>query len=196
MTHSVLRIDASARHAGSVTRELTDKIISKLSPDSVVTRDLAISPIPQIDEAWVGANFTPVDGRSDEQIERLNLSGKLVDEIKNADTLVIGLPIYNFGVPAALKAWIDHIARAGLSFQYSSEGPKGLLTGKRAIIAVASGGTATGSDIDFATPYIRHVLGFIGITDVDVVAADQMAVDADLSLEKAKNAIATLPLAA
>ncbi len=83
-----------------------------------------------------------------------------------ADTLVIGLPIYNFGVPAALKAWVDQVARAGVTFRYTETGPKGLLTGKRAIIAVASGGTEAGSDVDFATGYIRHVLGFIGITDV------------------------------
>jgi hypothetical protein len=110
-----------------------------------------------------------------------------VAELKAADTLVIGLPIYNFGVPAALKAWVDQVARAGVTFKYSEYGPKGLLEGKRAIVAVASGGTEAGSDIDFATGYIRHVLGFIGITDVEFVTADRLMLDADGTMAKASN---------
>jgi len=184
MTQTILRIDASARKTGSISRELTDKVIERLNTGSVVVRDLA-NAIPQIDEAWIGANFTPADDRSEEQREKLALSDALVGEIKDADTLVIGLPIYNFGVPAAFKAWIDQIARAGLTFKYSENGPVGLLTGKRAIVVIASGGTESGSSIDFATDYARHVLGFIGITDVEVVAADRMMVDAEASMAKA-----------
>ena len=105
---------------------------------------------------------------------------------------MIGLPIYNFSVPAAFKAWIDLVARAGLTFSYSENGPKGLLEGKRAVLAIASGGTAVGSEIDFATDYAKHVLGFIGITDVDVVAADQLAIDADSSVKNAHKAIGEL----
>ncbi len=117
-------------------------------------------------------------------------------EVQAADTIVIGLPIYNFGVPAALKAWIDLIARAGVTFQYSAEGPKGLLTGKHAIVAVASGGTEIGSDIDFASGYIRHVLGFVGITDVTFIRADRTALDMDGTVRSARDAVDALPVAA
>lgn len=182
MTH-ILRIDASARHEGSISRDLTSQIIDHLG-GTVTTRDLATG-IPLLDAAWIGANFTPVDQRTAEQTRTLALSDTLVAEVQAADTLVIGLPIYNFGVPAALKAWIDQIARAGVTFRYTETGPKGLLEGKRAIIAVASGGTEAGSDIDFATGYMRHVLGFIGITDVTFVTADRMSQDPEATLATA-----------
>ncbi|MGD9295584.1 MAG: NAD(P)H-dependent oxidoreductase [Roseobacter sp.] len=183
MTLTVLHIDASARLNGSTTRDLTTRIVSKLG-GNVIRRDLTHA-IPQIDETWVNANFTPADQRTKAQSDALDLSDELISEIRAADVLVIGAPIYNFGVPAALKAWIDQIARAGVTFSYTEDGPKGLLEGKRAIIAMASGGTGIGSDIDFASGYLKHIMGFIGITDVVVVTADQMMVDADAALNKA-----------
>ncbi|KKM20329.1 hypothetical protein LCGC14_1646560 [marine sediment metagenome] len=196
MTTSVLRIDASARTQGSVTRELTDHILRRIGGDvPVVTRDLA-QGLPLIDETWIGANFTPADDRSDAQREALALSDTLIAEVQAADTLVIGVPIYNFGVPAALKAWVDLVARAGVTFKYEEYGPKGLLEGKRAILAVASGGTEAGSDIDFATKYFKHVLAFIGITDVTIVAADRMAIDAEGTLAAAHKSVEALALAA
>lgn len=188
---NLLRIDASARHEGSVSRDLTDRIIARLGASNITTRDLS-GGVPLIDESWVAANFTPADQRTTDQAATLTLSDTLVAELQAADTVVIGLPIYNFGVPAALKAWVDLVARVGLTFQYTETGPKGLLTGKRAIIAVASGGTEAGSAIDFATGYIRHILGFLGITDVDFVAADRLAVDADASLSNARAQVASL----
>lgn len=199
MTTSILRIDASARLEGSVSRDLNDRIIERLSmqgPIEIVARDLARSTLPLLDETWIGANFTPAPERSPEQAETLLLSDSLIDEIKAADILLIGLPIYNFGVPTSFKAWIDLVARAGVTFSYSESGPKGLLEGKRAIVTVASGGTEMGSDIDFATGYVRHVLGFIGIRDVIFIAADKLSLDAEGTLEKAHRAIETLPLAA
>lgn len=195
MTHTILRIDASARRTGSVSRDLTESILARFDTPFIITRDLS-DPIPQISESWVSAAFTPADERTDEQKAALGLSDSLVAEVQAADTLVIGLPIYNFGVPAALKAWIDQVARAGVTFQYSADGPKGLLTGKRAIVAVASGGTEAGSEIDFATGYLRHVLGFIGITDVVFVKADRMMIDADAALKSAAEQVAALDLAA
>jgi FMN-dependent NADH-azoreductase len=196
MTRHILRIDASARRSGSVSRDLVGKIIARIAPSATVTtRDLA-DGMPLIDEAWVGANFTPADDRTEEQRAILALSDTLVAELQAADTLVIGLPIYNFGVPATLKAWIDQIARAGVTFRYSEYGPRGLLEGKRAIVAVASGGTEAGSDIDFATGYIRHVLGFIGITDVEFVTADRLMLDADGTMAKALEQVDALPTAA
>ncbi len=198
MTTSILRIDASARRTGSVTRDLNDKLISKISSAANVTvthRDLA-APLPLLTEEWIGANFTDPAERTDEQRTVLALSDELVAEVKAADVLVIGLPIYNFGVPAALKAWVDLIARARETFRYSENGPVGLLEGKRAIVTVASGGTEAGSAIDYATTYMKHVLGFVGITDVEFVNADQMMIDAEASLAAAEATIETLELAA
>lgn len=183
MKQNLLQIDTSARLSGSSTRALTHTIVEKLG-GIVTQRDLS-QALPQIDETWVNANFTPAETRTEAQVQALALSDLLIEEIKSADVLVIGVPIYNFGIPAALKAWIDQIARAGVTFRYTEDGPVGLLEGKRAILAVASGGTPVGSDIDFATGYMRHVLGFIGITDVQIVSADQMMVDADAAMRKA-----------
>jgi FMN-dependent NADH-azoreductase len=188
MDRTVLHIDSSARLTGSTTRDLSARIVARLGAGRIIRRDLA-RPLPQIDEAWVTANFTPAGNRTAEQRERLAQSDALVREVMEADTLVIGAPIYNFSVPTGLRAWIDLVARAGLTFQYTEAGPKGLLEGKRAIIAVASGGTKVGSEIDFATTYLTHVLGFIGITDVEIIAADQMALNPDLALSDASAAI-------
>ncbi|MEP1329671.1 NAD(P)H-dependent oxidoreductase [Pseudophaeobacter sp.] len=191
MTSTVLHIDSSARSENSVTRGLSAEITARLNADHVIRRDLA-TPLPLLDEAWIGANFTPADQRTDDQKALLAQSDALIAELKQADTIVIGTPIYNFSVPSTLKAWIDLVARVGVTFSYTDNGPIGLLEGKRAIIAVASGGTQAGSDIDFATTYLRHVLGFIGITEVELVAADQLSMDADGSMARAKSAIAAL----
>ncbi len=194
MTNSILRIDASARRTGSVSRELTDRIIERLGASNVVTRDLA-TPLALVDENWVGANFTPAGDRTDEQKNALATSDMLVDEVRAADTIVIGLPIYNFAPPAAFKAWIDQIVRAGETFRYTETGPVGLLTGKRAIVVLASGGVTLGSDWDYASGYVRHVLGFIGITDVTFIDASGSGQNQDV-LPAAHQAVEALDLAA
>lgn len=175
-TLNLLRIDASGRKTGSLTRALLDEVVAQLAEryDSVrlVNRDLADS-VPHVDEDWIAANFTAAEDRSDSQRRRLEYSDRLVAELKSADTVVIGMPIYNFGVPAALKAWVDMIARARLTFRYSENGPRGLLEGTRAILVVASGGVGVDSEFDFATPYMRRVLNFVGITDITVISADR-----------------------
>ncbi|SHF07979.1 FMN-dependent NADH-azoreductase [Ruegeria intermedia] len=191
MTKTILHIDASARRTGSATRDLSARIVQHLGASRIIRRDLA-TPLPLLTEDWITANFTPADQRDATQRDLLALSDEVVRELQQADTVVIGLPIYNFSVPAAFKAWIDLVARAGLTFSYTENGPKGLLEGKRAILAIASGGTAVGSEIDFATGYARHVLGFIGIHDVDVVAADRMALDPEAALSNAQKAVAEL----
>lgn len=198
MTTNILRIDASARRTESVSRDLNDLIIKRYDDAgdvNVVTRDLTVA-LPQIDEAWVGANFTPADDRNDIQRAKLAQSDELVGELQTADVVLIGLPIYNFGMPAALKAWVDLIARAGVTFRYGENGPEGLLVGKRAIVSVASGGTEVGSDIDFATGHLRQVLKFVGITDVVFVKAERLAVDADGALKAAQTSVADLQIAA
>ncbi|MEM7491264.1 MAG: NAD(P)H-dependent oxidoreductase [Pseudomonadota bacterium] len=172
----ILRIDASARDDASVSRSLADRLIEKLDGE-VVTRDVGGDPIPHVTETWAAATFTPPAERNEAQKAALAFSDELVAELQEADVLVISTPIYNFGVPAALKAWADQVGRVGVTFEYTENGPKGLLEGKRAIVAVASGGTKVGSDIDFATPWLRFFLGFLGITDVDIVAADGLMGD-------------------
>jgi FMN-dependent NADH-azoreductase len=178
--NTILQINASARKTGSVTRELTETLVTRLlgrSADTkVISRDVS-QGLPFLDEDWVGATFTDPAERSAEQRMKLALSDTLVSELKAADTIVIGTPIYNFSIPAALKAWVDLIARTRETFQYTEEGPVGLLKGKKAYVIVASGGTKVGSEIDFAANYLRHVLGFVGITDVTLVAADQLMMD-------------------
>ena len=198
MPTRILRLDASARHTGSVSRALNDRIIQRFQdagPIELGTRDLS-DPLPLIDEDWIGANFTDPSERTAKQRQALALSDTLVAELRAADVLVIGLPVYNFGVPATLKAWIDLVSRARVTFAYTENGPRGLLEGKRAIVSVASGGTAIGSDIDFATGYLKHILGFIGIDDVVFVAADRLNVDAVASHAAAEAAVEALSLAA
>jgi FMN-dependent NADH-azoreductase len=174
----VLRVDSSARSEGSMSRWVADALIEQLREREgaveVSVRDLAVGAPSFVDAAWVDANFTPPEQRNEEQKAVLAESDALVAELKAADILVIGVPIYNFGIPAKLKAWIDMVARARLTFRYTEDGPVGLLKGKRAYLAVASGGTAVGSEIDFATGYLRHVLAFLGIDDVQIVAADRL----------------------
>lgn len=194
MARNILQIDASARQAGSVSRELTQHLVDALSGagTQVTQRDIGTSPLPLITETWVGANFTPEEDRSDSQKQVLELSDALISEIEAADTLVLGVPIYNFGVPAAFKAWVDMIARARKTFKYTETGPVGLLEGKKAYVVIASGGTQSGSEIDFATPYVRHVLGFVGIHDVTIIAADQLMATGDEKLRSAREQIAAL----
>lgn len=198
MTHNILRIDASARRTGSISRALNDRLLARFTADggtAVTTRDLGRG-LPQIDESWIGANFTAPDERTAAQKDRLALSDELVAELQAADTIVIGLPMYNFSVPAALKAWIDLIARVGVTFQYTAEGPQGLLGGKRVIVNFVSGGTELGSEVDFASGYLRHMLGFLGIADVEIVPADRTAIDPEGAVKAAEAVVDSLPLAA
>lgn len=191
MTHAqtILRVDASARRTGSSSRALTDALIAHLGSAAVVSRDLS-DALPFVTESWVTANFTDEAERTDEQKAELELSDRLVAELFAADILVIGSPVYNFGIPAALKAWIDMVARARKTFHYTEKGPQGLLTGKKAYVLMASGGTEIGSEIDFASGYLRHVLGFIGIDDVTIIAADQQMMRGEDALSQAMDRIA------
>lgn len=192
---NVLEVSASGRRADSVSRMLTQEIVDALESRSgnveLTRRDLS-KGIPLVDEQWINANFTAEEERSDEQRDVLAQSDSLVGELQAADVIVIGSPIYNFGIPAALKAWIDMIARARLTFRYTSTGPEGLLTGKKAYVVIASGGVPVDSAVDFATPYLRQALGFVGITDIEVVAADQLNNAGDDAIDAARIRIADL----
>ncbi|MEM1389928.1 MAG: NAD(P)H-dependent oxidoreductase [Pseudomonadota bacterium] len=194
MANHILHINSSARTDGSQSRALSEKLVQRLSDHAtqITHRDVGTKPPPAVTEDWVNANFTTAENRSDEQTATLALSDELIGEIEAADTLVLAVPIYNFGVPAAFKAWIDQIARAGKTFRYTENGPVGLLENKKAFVVITSGGTGSGSEIDFATPYVRHVLGFIGINQVEVIAADQLMIDAEGTLKAANDAIETI----
>lgn len=191
-TH-VLAVTASGRQAGSVTRKLSRDLVAALDDRfgnvEVTSRNLA-DGVPFVDEAWIEANFTAAESRSAEQREALSYSDALVAELQQADIVVIGTPLYNFSIPASLKAWIDMIARARLTFRYTKDRPEGLLKGKKAYVVVASGGVPVGSPVDFATPYLRHVLSFVGITDVEIIAAEKMNTQADDSMDAARARIA------
>ncbi len=176
MKNTILQINSSGRFDGSVTRDIASQLVDQLRQQTgldIDNRDLA-EGIDFIDEQWIGANFTDPEQRSDEQKAALSLSDQLVDELKQASHIVIAAPIYNFSVPAVLKAWIDQVARARLTFRYTDNGPEGLLKGKKAYLVVASGGVPLGSEIDFATGYLRHIMGFVGIEDVTLVNANEL----------------------
>lgn len=169
---TVLRIDASARATGSSSRTLADAVESLIDDGEIVRRDLARDPLGQIDAHWAAARLVDPADRTPDQHDALAQSDLLIEELQAADTVLISSPVYNFGLPAALKAWIDLVARPKVTFAYTSDGPRGLLEGKRAIVVMASGGTKIDGPGDFATPHLRHVLGFLGITDVTVVSSE------------------------
>jgi len=176
----ILRIDSSARRNGSETRALNDALISRIeatADTTVIHRDLAADAPGFVNEAWVGANFTDPDARSDAQAAELAGSDALVAELEAADVIVIGAPIYNFNLPAVLKAWIDKVVRARVTFRYGENGPEGLLKDKKAYVVMASGGVIMGSAMDFASPYLTHILGFIGIHDVEFISAAEVKED-------------------
>ncbi|MDB2324349.1 NAD(P)H-dependent oxidoreductase [Alphaproteobacteria bacterium] len=170
----ILRIDASMRKAKSVSRRLADELILALDGQGhdvdVTIRDLTCG-IGLVNEAWILSARTVEERRTQEQRVLLAQSDALVSELQEADDIVIAVPIYNFSVPAAFKAWIDLVCRNGITFAYENGESRGLLSGKRAFVIVTSGGTHGGSRSDFSTGYIKHVLNFIGIDDVTLIDA-------------------------
>jgi FMN-dependent NADH-azoreductase len=192
---NVLELSASGRHDDSVSRMLAEQLVDSLEDRhgevERVRRDLG-DGVPFVDDAWIDANFTPAEKRTDAQRDALRHSDEMVAELERADVIVIGTPIYNFGIPASLKAWVDMIARARRTFRYTESGPEGLLRGKQAYVVVTSGGVAVGGPLDFATPYLRHALAFVGITDVEVIAAGQLNSRRAESLDEARAQIADL----
>lgn len=189
MTH-ILRVDSSMRTEGSVSRNLADKLVERLSDGStqVTQRDLA-NGIELINENWIGSNFTDPADRSDEQKTSLATSDELVNELRAADTVVITAPVYNFHVPAALKAWIDMVARARETFRYTEEGPVGLLTGKKVYVVMTSGGTVLGAENDFVSGWLKYILAFMGMTDVTFIDSSGLMLD-ETKAEKAEAEIA------
>jgi FMN-dependent NADH-azoreductase len=186
----VLIIESSARQQDSVSRQLTQQFISQWQAahpaDQITVRDLAINPVPHLDSTLLGGWMKPAEQRNEVEQLALERSNQLTDELVAADVLVLAAPMYNFAIPSTLKAWFDHVLRAGVTFKYGETGPQGLLIGKRAYVLTARGGIYAGSSLDHQEPYLRQVLGFVGIHDVTFIHAEGLNMGGDF-LEKGLN---------
>lgn len=196
---TLLKINASLFSNQGQSSQLADRFVAAWQAHhagtAIVIRDLAAEPVPHLDGARFMSFLTKPEERSAEQQAVVAYSDALIAELREADIVVIGLPMYNFGIPSTLKAYFDHIARAGITFQYTAEGPKGLLTGKKAYILAARGGRYAGTPKDSQTTYVRDFLGFIGITDVEFVYAEGLNMGEEsksTALAEAHKAVAEL----
>jgi FMN-dependent NADH-azoreductase len=180
---NILQINASARREAAnstrVAKSITARLQAANPAASLIVRDLAVTPHPVLDEAALGALFTPAKRRSAEQAARVALDDALIAEVQAADAIVLGVPMYNFGVPVQLKNWIDAIARNGVTFRYTAQGPEGLLKGKTVYVALARGGSHRGTEADSQVPYLKTVLGFLGISDVHFIYAEGLNMGAE-----------------
>lgn len=179
---NILQINSSARAAAHSTA-LADGLVAGIRADrpdaKVVVRDVGRQAPPALDEAALQALFTPADQRTPEQSARVAQDDALIAEIQAADTIVLAVPMYNFGVPSGLKNWIDAIAKAGVTFRYTEKGPIGLLGGKKVYVALTRGGVYRGTPADSQVPYLQQTLGFLGMTDVHFVYAEGLALGPD-----------------
>ena len=195
----VLIIESSARLQDSVSRQLTRDFISQWQAanpaDQISVRDLALNPVPHLDSHLLGGWMKPEAQRSAEEVQALARSNELTDEVLAADVLVLAAPRYNFTSPSTLKAWLDHVLRAGVTFKYTPTGPQGLLTGKRAYVLTARGGIHAGAGSDHQEPYLRQVMAFIGIHEVTFIHAEGLNMGGDFhekGLNQAKALLAAV----
>ena len=195
----VLVVESSVRQEGSVSRQLTAEFVAqwqKAHPqDQVTVRDLARDAVPHLDADLLGGWMKPAAEQSAAEQAALLRSSQLTDELMAADVLVLAAPMYNFAIPSTLKSWLDHVLRAGVTFQYTAQGPQGLLQDKRAFVLTARGGVYAGGPLDQQEPYLRQVLGFIGITDVTFIHAEGLNMGGDVAeqgLAKARRQLAAV----
>jgi len=183
----ILQVNSSARREGSQSTLLASAIVAQLranEPGAAVTvRDLAHTPHPELDESALQALFTPAEKQTQEQAARVAQDDTLIAEIQAADIVVLGVPMYNFGVSAQLKNWIDAVTRAKVTFRYTASGPEGLLSGKKVYVALTRGGKYRNTPADTQVPYLRMVLGFLGMTDVQFVYAEGLAMGTEAANE-------------
>ncbi|MFT4171240.1 MAG: NAD(P)H-dependent oxidoreductase [Rhodocyclaceae bacterium] len=175
---NILQINASARGNGQSTRlanTIVERVIHAHPATTHVVRDLALNPLPVLDEAALTALFTAPEQRTAEQAARVAIDDAVIAEIQAADVVVLGVPMYNFGVPIQLKSWIDAISRARVTFEYTANGPQGLLKGKKVYVALARGGLYRDTPADSQVPYLKTVLAFLGMTDVSFIYAEGLA---------------------
>jgi FMN-dependent NADH-azoreductase len=182
-TMNILQINSSARRDGSHSTRLAARVVQRLrdaDPEAALTvHDFNDAPHPVLDEAALGALFTAAGQRTPAQSARVALDDALIAEVQAADVIVVGVPMYNFGVPAALKNWIDAISRAGVTFRYTANGPEGLLKGKKVYVALTRGGKYRNTPSDTQVPYLKMVFNFLGLTDVHFVYAEGLALGPD-----------------
>jgi len=198
MSH-VLIIESSARQQDSVSRQLTRAFIQQWQAahpgDQINVRDVAANPLPHLDADLLGGWMKPAEQRSMPEQEAFERSNQLTDELLAADVLVMAAPMYNFTIPSTLKAWLDHVLRAGITFKYTPTGPQGLLQGKRAIVLTARGGIHAGAGSDHQEPYLRQAMAFIGIHDVEFIHAEGLNMSGDFhekGVNQAKARLAAL----
>ena len=176
---NILQINSSARTQGSHSSALADTLVEQLRTAHPAARlhvrDFGRSPHPALDEAALQALFTPETQRTAEQAARVALDDALIAEMQAADTVVIGVPMYNFGVPTQLKNWIDAISRARVTFRYTEQGPEGLLTGKKVYVLLTRGGQYRNTPADTQVPYLKTVFAFLGMKDVEFIYAEGLA---------------------
>ena len=188
---TILQVNASIlSNEGQSTRLANDFVAQLRKDEKLIVRDLAREPIPHLDAQRFGAFLSTPESRTQVQQTIIDSSDRLIDELKRADIIVLGLPMYNFGVPSTLKAYFDHVARAGVTFRYTDKGPVGLLTGKKAYVFAARGGIYRGTPRDTQTAYVRDFLAFLGITDVEFVYAEGLAISEgsrDAALSEARS---------
>lgn len=180
---NVLVIESSVRHEGSISRQLTAEFVEQwrqANPsDQITVRDLASEPVPHLDGDLLGGWMKPAAEQTVAERAAALRSNQLTDELLAADVLVLAAPMYNFAIPSTLKSWLDHVLRAGITFQYTAEGPRGLLQGKRAFVLTARGGVYAGGSFDQQEPYLRQALGFIGINEVTFIHAEGLNMGGD-----------------
>jgi len=180
---NILQINSSARVQGSHSSQLATKVSARLrekhADATFSLRDLATTPQPALDEAALQALFTPLDQRTPEQAARVAIDDALIAEVQAADVVVIGAPMYNFGISSQLKNWIDAISRAQVTFRYTANGPEGLLTGKKVIVVLTRGGLYRNTPNDTQMPYLKNFLGFLGMSDVEFIYAEGLAMGPD-----------------
>ena len=176
---NVLQIKSSIFNGNGQSSRLANEFVAQLRAQSpavhVVERDLAANPVPHLDAVRAGSFFAKAGERTTEQQAVVAYSDALISELRQADVIVLGLPMYNFGIPSQLKAYFDHIARAGETFNYTDSGAVGLLNGKKAYVFAARGGVYAGTANDWQTQFVRYFLGFVGINDVEFVYAEGLA---------------------
>jgi len=190
----IYQIDSSARKKGSTSRALAKKVLDKIKKpgDEVIYRDLDDEMLFVSGLTESGMKINEKD-KTEEHKKMFSLSDKLVSELKESDVIIISAPIYNYGPPATLKAWSDLAARVGETFRFKPDGRReGLLKNKRAYLVITSGGTKLNSKEDFLTPWLKYILNFFGIEKIDVVSADQMALDYEKSIKDADEQIHNL----
>lgn len=195
----ILQINASARSEGAQSTRLANEISERLRrnhPDaSFEVRDLASNPLPILDAPSLQALFTDPAARNAEQSARVAVDDAVIEQVKSADVIVLGVPMYNFGIPVQLKAWLDAITRAKVTFQYTENGPEGLLKGKKVYLALARGGRYRNTPNDSQVPYLTTILGFLGMTDLHFIYAEGLAMGEEAAAQAFTEAREQLALA-